>query len=325
MNFINRGQRPALRPLPGEMPEYIAVELHESEYKGQIQLVARYRLYDNGLESDYFDLVVNIPRYLRPWPKAGERWWIKPTALAPQKRLVFAEAYGRVLEHIAPLTVRTGEELVHTFEWSRDEGRYLKFLDGWTVTMHDAHGICRGESWRVRVTQIDPRDGWIGVTSVGPHPKMFYEPPAQVGLMSVIPIFGKREVLESDVFCYRRVGWKGRDSGGAFAAQIEHKGHIFWLECSELRKVPAGFNKDGKAIEKVVGLVSANRAHGYLAEFVLVEGETVQKPQFATFEPHLTERSIEESDPLDERDDDWREEYYREERENSEPPDYDYC
>ncbi len=321
----NRGSKPALRPLPSGMPEYIAVEITESEYKGRHQWVARYRLYNNDLESDFIDVVINVPYYFRPSPESGDRLWVRPTAMAPQKRLVFADAHERVRDHYAPLTVRAEEELVlDTFYWSRESRRYRAIHDGWVLELRDTLGICQGESWRVRVGTIYPGSGTIEVKSIGPHPKMIYEPPMKVGLMSVIPIFGKREMLEGDVLsCWR--GWQDTQRGGQLHAEIEHRGRIIRLHCSELRKVSAGLNKDGRTIEKIVGLVSVNRAHSYLAELVLVEGETVQKPELAHHESQRSHRPVEEHNPLDEPDDYEGSQRQLEDeiRYNSDPPDYD--
>jgi hypothetical protein len=320
---INRGQKPALRPLPGSMPEYIAVAVSESEYRGQMQWVASYRLYHNGNDNDYVDLVVNIPRHFWPRPEDGVRLWVKPTSMAPQKRLVFAEAYGRVRDHDAPLTVRTGEELLLPFKWSQENRHYRAQLGGWTIDLRDAKGICPGEHWRVRVERIDPQGGLIEVCSVGPHPRTLYEPPTSIALLGVIPSAAQQRGVESDVFGYWR-NYATERSGGQFSVEIEHEGRIIQLHCSELRKLPAGYNKDGKPIEKVMGLVRPRGLRkGYLAEIVLVEGETVQKPQLAHFEPPRIEPPVEEHDPLADPDDDVCESLIREERENSEPPDHD--
>lgn len=301
----DRGQKPALRPLPGGMPEYIAVEITESKYKGQPQWTGRYQLYENGKPSDYFDVVVNFPRSFRPWNIGENQWWVKPNqnGMHPTKRLVFAEAIGRVRHHDAPLTVRTGGEILVKFGWSRDNRDYRAKFEGWTVVLKDGNNVCQDELWRVRVVQIDPCQGLIYVNSIGPHPKAIYNPPKSVGYLGITPLFANREALEGDVFSYFRSGWED-PRGGALDAKIEHRGRVVRLECSELRKLHAGFGKDGKPIEKIVGVVCRDGSLAYLAEIVLVEGETAPKPQLAV-EPRRTEHRVEEYNPLDEPDDRW--------------------
>jgi len=320
MNNSTRGQKPAPRPLPGGMPEYIAVEIIESEYEGQPQWVARYPLYENGNASDFIDIVVNFPRHFRPWDVGENRWWVKPSSMAPQKRLVFVQAVGRVRHHDAPLTIRTGGEVLVKFGWSRDNRDYRAKFEGWTVVMKDGNNICQDELWRVRVAQIDACSGLIYVNSVGPHPKAVYMPPMSVGYLGITPLFANREALEGDVFSYFRSGWES-PRGGSLNAEIEHKGRVIRLECSELRKMSVGREKDGRAIEKIVGVVSRDGTAPFLAELVLIEGETVQKPQLLAIPaPRRVEPPVEEQDSLNDPD------YgidilIEEERENSEPPD----
>ncbi len=320
---VDRGHRPATRPLPGGMPEYIVVELIESEYHHQKQWVARYRLYHNGNESDFIDVVVNIPRRSLFQPQDGERWWVRPTAMAPHKRLVFAESYGRVGGHSWPLTVRTGEEFFLTFQWSQRDRDYRTVFDGWQVRARGALGICRDELWQVQVERIDPCAGLIEVRSIGPHRKMRFEPPKQVGYIGITPLFGGERELEGDVFEYGVRYWNY--SGGQLSAKIEHNGRLIRLDCSQMRKVSIGRNTSGKEVFKIVGLVSQNDGHRYLAEIVLIEGEVADRPQLPAFDepPRVVHhRPFEERDALDEVDD-GLDEYFREIRENSEPPDRD--
>ncbi len=339
----HRGPKPATRPLPSGMPEYIAVELIESEHRGARQWIARYPLYENGRESDFIDIVANIPS--RTWfePEHGERWWVKPTAMAPYRRLVFAELYARVGVHYAPLTVRTDDELFLTFAWSKSTRDHRTTYDGWTVALPgNHHHICRDELWQVRVRRIDPPSGLIEVSSVGPHPKTYYTPPKQVGYLSVSPIFRDCDLLEGDVFGYWQHSWA--TAAGQLTAKIEHKGRVVRLECSQLRKLPAGVNKYGKPAHKIVGVVSQNDASGYLAELVLIEGEAADRPNLPDDGDH---REVQRNAPrrglllplrylpdrasdVPEEEDDGIHELIAEELENSEPPDrgdygdYDY-
>lgn len=317
-----RGQKPAPRPLPSNLPQYIAVEIWESEYRGTPQFQAEYKIADNGNSNDYIEVVVNIPRYMWPWPKSGEHLWVRPTGMAPHKRLVFAEAYTRVREHTAELTVRTGEDLtVRDFVWSATDRCHYAQLDGWKLCLPNAH-VSEGEPWQVRVEEIKPEYGSVVVRSIGPSSQTQYRPPAKVGYVGVVPLFGKREAFESDVFsCWSHD--YGDQQGWRFDAEIEFKGRIARLECSQLRKLPAGRDKDGKLLHKILGVVSLNRHRGYLAELAIIDGEPARRPALPFADSASACKHVEQ--PLDEPDDyeGSRQALEDEIRYNSDPPDLD--
>jgi hypothetical protein len=324
MNRRNHSEpAPATRPLPKVLPEFVPVELRESHYNGQPQWVATYRVYDNGIPSDYVDFVVNIPRHIRPWPVVGEYWWVKPTNMAAQKRLIFAEAHTRVDGHMTPPDVRTNDELTLKFDWSQNDRYHHARHGDWSVVLRDAH-ICTDESWQVRVVSIHPRNGVLEVSSIGPLAATHYEPPVKVGLMSVTPIFGRRETIESDLYLY--YCWSTRRGGYEFQAKIMHNDRISTITCTELRKQFAGWDTSGKKVEKVVGRVSQDNRRVYLAELVLVEGEISPMPRRSTPDPAFEQpdhgaRSKEPKPSELEPDDGW-DIVAQEERENGQPSEW---
>ncbi|KND47474.1 MAG: hypothetical protein AB199_03530 [Parcubacteria bacterium C7867-004] len=309
-------QRSNVRPLPSSMPEFILVNIARSAFKGQLQWKATYRLYDNGRASDDIDVVVNFNSYVWPQSDHDVWWWVKPVSMAPQQRLVFAEAVQRLDTHDAPLTVRTHDQLVLDFVWSEDEKRYVAHLDGWKVVFSSDH-VARAESWRVEVTDIRLATGIILTRPIGPSPKAVYRPPANVGYLSLTPLYEPGGTIETDALTYS--SWCNDRQGASLTVHVEHEGKILRLECTQLRL-------RGK---QLLGFVSHPGRYPYLAELVLLEGQPVGLPE-APYCPPATpprfrsrmsfrEQSFYEADA----EEDYRD-YLAEIRENEEWPVYDW-
>ncbi len=301
-------EKPQPRPLPATMPEYVLVEILESEYRGAVQWKAHYQLSNKGREGDFIDMVVNFNRYQRP--RDGERWWVKPTTMAPQKRLVFANADCLLDRHDKPLTVRTGDELFLPFNYSTQMGKYVSSLDGWTVYTRFALNSLEGENWRVRVSEFYLNWGMIIVQSIGPDPRNVYTPPKQVCYIGIMPLDEQRAAREGDVLTY----WANdltNVRGGRFSVGFEQGGVIYQFECSELRRTG----------ERIIGLVTETKGRGgYLAEIVLIEGKPVCKPSNYSYRASPVEARIVDPDP-DYDEEDIFQTIIDEERANGEPPD----
>ena len=310
----HRQPNAALRPLPSVMPEFIAVELNWNMFRGQQQWVSAYKLYDNGNSSDYIEIVVNVNhRRLSEQPEEGELWWVKPTNMAPQKRLVFAEAVERVYSRTRPLPVRMGDELLLDF-WSSDGEEHSALHEGWKVVMRNPY-ICRKESWRVQVAEIRLASATIVVRAVGPDPKAAYRPPEKVGYIGITPLYAtRRKVIETEVLSY------GRRSDNSISVEIEHEGRISRLTCSTLRRYG----------RQLIAWITPDREPSYLAEVVLIEGEPLGRPAQSLPVPppppiYRRPAPVYHAPAYSEwDDDDGMEEYLRECRENEEPPDRDF-
>lgn len=86
---------PNHRSLPAHCPNFIKLQVFRSEFKGRSQWKGSYRFYNNDRPSDYIDVVVNPVGLCCP-SQDGQEWWVEPTSMAPQARIVFANAHQRV-------------------------------------------------------------------------------------------------------------------------------------------------------------------------------------------------------------------------------------
>lgn len=82
--------------LPAQMRVVqLPIRLFQGEFNGRPQWQGQYRLYHKGDHLDRIDVVVNVPRRF-DYLMEGAWYWVRPTTMAPKKRLVFAELIREV-------------------------------------------------------------------------------------------------------------------------------------------------------------------------------------------------------------------------------------
>jgi hypothetical protein len=311
---VTYDQKPAQRPLPATLPEYIIVKVYASEYRGQPQWVAQYCIANNGKESDYLRVVVNFRRHQQP--KAG-LWWVKPTNMAPHLWLVFAEACGEAADYSAPPPVRTGDQLVLRWCW-RDNGLVSHHL-GWSLhftSVSSEPQLFDGEFWLVKVTRIDPLNRRITVAALGPDPRVAEKLSYPVGYVGLYSLDGQL-IVEGGVYDHwvTDVTELRMEPGPGRSLMVTIK-DMRWFDNQLIGLVRLW--EDFRSETRLVEVVPIEGSHVECAMIPTVTDSTSPKPPRLTYEMGHCDhygREDEEGDGDIVR---------REEFENSERPEIDY-
>lgn len=332
----DRNHNTNTRPLPSCLPEYIPVEIWRSEFKGREQWIAKYKVYNNGKDSDWVDFVVNFGRFQRGNNyHDGDVLWVRPTAMAPQKRLIFAECVQRGdpwdLDS-EPFPYRVGQEFEcifrHTHQFS---DMYEEYWDNWVIQLKTSVKLEHNETVRVRVTSV-PDLFEVKVELVGYEDKRRgVQAPPQICYLEVKSLEGPAFNIEGDVVAYTppsRYGY-GATLGDTFETVVETADDVFVLKCQHLRH--KWYGRD------IISTVTqSGREYGQLCELVWIEGEPTSDRAVFDFEherrrtkptaSELRDDELRREEEMDRQREEWAQidaDYEAEVRYNSERPDYD--
>jgi len=320
-----------MRPLPSRCPTLIPVEIRRSEHGGRKQWVSSYPFYNNGKDSDWVDIVINFGRFTRHQESQlvdGQRVWVRPTAMAPHARLIFADFVrvddrydvGGVFPH------QVDEEIDVPFVWRQHDQRYVhQASDGWFILMANTDlRLAHGEVWKVRVLEIS-HVGEVIVGSVGPSDYHVVRAlPVQLAYLQVKSLYGKPLALEGDVLAYTR--WSGDEA--EVAVRVDDDVVVF-----SVRRPRQQSPYD----DTIIGTVTLdNHRYGQLCELVWVEGQPVSETSVSGYRqrrrksrPTRRERVEDQASArerelwLEEEAEHVYQDYLDEIRFNSERPDYD--